>query len=129
MRLLLDTHVLLWALALDPRLGPRARVAIESEAEAVHVSMASIWEVAIKSGIGKLDADPAEIAGAIEASGFVMLPIRLPHLLAVHKLPQREGHRDPFDRLLVAQAREEGLTLVSRDARLSGYGVAVMPCG
>ncbi len=129
MRLLLDTHALIWALTLDPRLGPRARAAIEAEAEAVHVSMASIWEIAIKARIGKLDADPGEVAGAIEASGFLMLPIRVAHLVALHRLPAQEGHRDPFDQLLVAQAQEEKLTLVSADARLARYGVTVMPCG
>ena len=95
----------------------------------VHVSMASLWEIAIKTRIGKLEADPAEIAGAIEASGFLMLPIRVAHLLAVHRLPALDGHRDPFDHLLVAQAREESLMLVSQDARLARYGVEVMPCG
>ena len=88
------------------------------------VSSASTWEIAIKSSIGKIDADLDEILDAIGSTGFVELPIRMVHTARVRGLPPL--HRDPFDRLLIAQALEEGLTLVSRDRSFDGYGVPLL---
>jgi PIN domain nuclease of toxin-antitoxin system len=124
MRLLLDTHVFLWAVSASPRLTPRARQAIES-AEAVHVSAASIWEVAIKARLGKIEADVDELAAAIAASGFIELPVRAAHAAAVARLPPL--HQDPFDRLLVAQAVTEPLRLLTADALLARYTELVIP--
>ncbi|MCA3177237.1 MAG: type II toxin-antitoxin system VapC family toxin [Burkholderiaceae bacterium] len=118
MRLLLDTHVFLWAVTDSPKLGDDARRTIES-AEAVHVSAASIWEAAIKARLGKLDVDPADLVRAIDRSGFVELPVRASHAAAVAALPAH--HADPFDRLLVAQAVEEPLRLMTADAMLARY--------
>lgn len=118
MRLLLDTHVLLWALAEPRRLPPAFRRELD-EAEAF-VSAASIWEIAIKNALGKIDADPRAILEAVEPAGFLHLPISGAHAAAVLELPPL--HRDPFDRLLVAQGRCEPMLLVTNDAAVAGYG-------
>lgn len=118
MRLLLDTHVFLWAIAGSPRLKAHGRKVI-LDAEVVCVSAASIWEIALKARLGKLDADPVAVAAAIESSGFVELPVRAAHAAKVSDLPMI--HHDPFDRLLVAQALTEPLRLLTRDPLLAGY--------
>jgi PIN domain nuclease of toxin-antitoxin system len=118
MRLLLDTHVYLWAVTDDTRLGGVARKLI-LDAEEVFVSSASIWEASIKAGLGKLDADVDLLVSEIAASGFVELPVRATHAALVRTLP--DIHRDPFDRLLVAQALLEPLRLVTADGQLSKY--------
>jgi PIN domain nuclease of toxin-antitoxin system len=118
MRLLLDTHIFLWIATNDPRLSTRARRLI-SAADERFVSSASIWEAAIKAGLGKLDIDVGELIRAISASGIRELPVRAVHGAVVRDLPHH--HRDPFDRLLVAQARHEPLRLVTADAHLARY--------
>jgi PIN domain nuclease of toxin-antitoxin system len=123
MRLLLDTHVFLWAVAGSAALKPQARRLIES-ADAVYVSAASLWEVAIKVRLGKLEADPDELVAAIDASGFHELPVRAAHAVGVAQLPPH--HHDPFDRLLVAQALAEPLKLLTADAALSRYSDLVV---
>jgi PIN domain nuclease of toxin-antitoxin system len=119
--LLLDTQVALWALAGHRRLPREARRLID--ANDVVVSAASIWEVAIKAAIGKLDADPAEVRAALAPSGFGELPVTGEHAARVATLPAH--HRDPFDRLLVAQSLVEGLTLLTADVQLARYGGSV----
>ena len=99
MRLLLDTHVFLWAVAGSPALKPAVRRFIES-ADEVFVSAASIWEVAIKARLGKIKADPETLVAAVQASGFVELPVTAMHAAGVAQLEPH--HRDPFDRLLIA---------------------------
>lgn len=121
MRLLLDTHVFIWALIDDPRLRLSAKALIE-EADEVYVSSASIWEIAIKAAIGKIDADAEEMMQAIEESGFIELPITAAHAAHVATLPAVENHKDPFDRLLVAQARHEPLVLLTGDPKVVAYG-------
>jgi PIN domain nuclease of toxin-antitoxin system len=101
MRLLLDTHIFLWFLADSKQLSESARRRI-AEADEVFVSAASIWEIAIKVGIGKLDTNIDDVVAGIEASGFEELPVLSRHAVLVASLPA--VHRDPFDRLLVAQA-------------------------
>lgn len=120
-RILLDTHLLLWAVAEPRKLPPGARKRIE-EAD-VFVSAASLWEVSIKAALGKLAADPAELLAEIEPAGFTLLPITGEHAAAVANLPA--VHADPFDRMLVAQAKTEPLLLVTNDAVLAGYGDCV----
>lgn len=122
--LLLDTHVLLWALTDDPRLDPTAREAIVDGRTEVLVSAASTWEMAIKSRLGKLRI-PDDLIQQLEAARFEHLPVTLEHGLAVGGLP--DHHRDPFDRLLVAQAQVEQLTLVTHDPQLHRYDVTVLP--
>jgi PIN domain nuclease of toxin-antitoxin system len=126
MRLLLDTHVFLWALAGSRELKAPARRLIES-ADEVHVSAASIWEIAIKSRLGKIDADPAEVVEAIEPAGFVELPVRATHAKGVATLPAH--HSDPFDRILIAQALAEPLRLVTADHLLGRYSDLVILLG
>jgi PIN domain nuclease of toxin-antitoxin system len=120
-RILLDTHLLLWAVAEPRKLPPGARGRIE-EAD-VFVSAASLWEVSIKAALGKLAADPAELLAEIEPAGFTLLPITGEHAAAVAKLPA--VHADPFDRMLVAQAKTEPLLLLTNDAVLAAYGDCV----
>ena len=118
MRLLLDTHIYLWAVTDDAKLSTAARKLI-TEADEVFVSSASIWEASIKVGLGKLDADVNLLVSEIDASGFKELPVRAVHAALVRDLP--DIHRDPFDRLLVAQALSEPLRLVTADGLLAGY--------
>lgn len=121
MNLLLDTHVLIWW-DEGRRLSHEARRAIR-DADEVYVSAASAWEIAIKTGLGRVRPRRTVEQAAAE-SGFLELPVTFRHAARVTNLPPH--HRDPFDRLLVAQAAEEGLTLVSRDPALGLYGVTVL---
>ena len=123
MRLLLDTHIFLWAVAGSPLLKPAARRLLES-ADEVYVSAASVWEVAIKARLGKIDADPRELAAAIDASGFLELPVSAAHAAGVASLELH--HNDPFDRLLIAQALAEPLKLVTVDDVLAKYSDVVL---
>jgi len=118
MRLLLDTHLLLWALSSPEKLSKRARQRIESSD--VYASAASIWEISIKSALGKLQADPEEVLAGVEPAGFNHLSIVGGHAARVAGLPPI--HKDPFDRLLVAQARFEPMILLTDDELLRGYG-------
>ena len=120
MRLLLDTHVFLWWNWADPRLPVAMRAAVASPANEVFVSAASVWEIAIKRATGKL-AFMQPIALAIEGHGFSRLAISVEHAEWAGRLPTL--HRDPFDRLLVAQAQLEGLTLVTVDEEILRYQV------
>lgn len=123
MRILLDTHVLLWALAKPDEVRREARRAIEDRRNDVFVSAASAWEMALKQALGRLDA-PADLIDAIEAVGFEELPITSAHALAAERLPRH--HRDPFDRMLIGQAMVEGLTIATRDTRFAQYGVPLL---
>lgn len=124
MRLLLDTHVFLWWLADASQLSKRTREAIADNAAVVHVSAASVWEAAIKTAAGKLRV-AGDLPAAIPASGFVELPVVARHAWEAGALPRH--HSDPFDRILVAQARLEELTIVTRDETFPRYGVPVLP--
>lgn len=121
MRILLDTHVFIWAVTDSRRLGKEARQVIRDATE-VFVSAASIWEIAIKSALGKIKADPEEMARAIGASGFLELPITAAHAAQVARLPLPNDHKDPFDRLLVAQSIVEPLVLLTADPKVAAYG-------
>ena len=127
MRLLLDSHTFLWWVKDDPSLKRRARAAIADVDNECFLSHASIWEMAIKASLGKLKL-PSTIERFVvehcETNSFHLLPITLAHIASVQHLPLH--HRDPFDRLLVAQARYEAMTLVSRDASLKAYDVSVI---
>lgn len=124
MRLLLDTHALLWALAAPSKLPVRTATALRDPGNDVFVSAASGWEIAIKTALGKLSADLDEIVRTSLEVGFEELPVTLVHARRVHSLPPR--HRDPFDRMLVAQALEEGLTVVTHDALVVAYGAPIL---
>lgn len=124
MNLLLDTHALLWWLA-DEQLDAGARAAIEDPENVVWVSAASVWEIAIKRSLGKLRTG-ADLLGAVEWSGFERLPIAMDHAEAAGALPPH--HRDPFDRMLVAQAQLLDLAIVTRDAAFDAYDVELLGC-
>ncbi|WP_281827229.1 type II toxin-antitoxin system VapC family toxin [Jannaschia rubra] len=122
MRLLLDTQIVLWSVLDDPRLTPACRDALSDRAHALHVSAVSVWEVAIKTGLGKLRVPP-ELWEAVRGAGVSPLPITWAHARAVEGLPRL--HADPFDRMLIAQARVEGMVLMSADAQIARYDVAL----
>ena len=120
--LLVDTQLLLWAAFEPDRLSPRARALLASRTHALCFSLASVWEVALKTSLGREDfrVDAALLYKALVAEGWAEVPIAPQHLFRVGTLPW--VHRDPFDRLLVAQAIEEDLGLMTADATLQGYG-------
>ncbi|MBI5659014.1 MAG: type II toxin-antitoxin system VapC family toxin [Nitrosomonadales bacterium] len=122
MRLLLDTQIFLWAVMGSAKLKAGARKTM-GEADEIYVSSASIWEIAIKSGLGKLNADTKLIVAAIGESGFMELPVYSRHAVMVSELPPH--HRDPFDRLLLAQAMSEPLQLLTTDTTLAKYSELV----
>jgi PIN domain nuclease of toxin-antitoxin system len=124
MRLLLDTHTFLWFCQGDAALSATAKTLIEDPANHKLVSVASCWEIAIKAGLGKLtlgEPSATYIPAALSRTGFELLPVSLVHATAVESLPPH--HRDPFDRLLVAQAKIEVIPVVSADPALDPYGV------
>lgn len=125
MRLLLDTHLLLWAVATSKRLPPEARKILEDGTNEAYYSAASIWEIAIKSSIARKDfrVDLDALRSALPKMQLVELPITASHAAAVTRLPPI--HQDPFDRLLVAQSLAEPLTLLTNDALLAEYGDTV----
>lgn len=124
MRLLLDTHALIWALVTPDRLPAAAHHAIQAAENEVFASLASAWEISIKVALRRLDFDVGTLERALAASGLQQLGINLQHTARVATLPPH--HRDPFDRMLVAQALCESMTLVSRDRELRHYGVRML---
>lgn len=124
MRLLLDTHILLWWLADDSLLPPVASDAIASPDNEVLISAATVWEVAIKKAVGRLEA-PDDLIEVIDANDFAHLAITASHASVAGGLPPH--HADPFDRMLIAQARTETLTVVSVDRRFPRYDVELLP--
>ena len=126
MRLLLDTHAFLWFVAGDAKVTRTARRAMEDEAAELYLSAATVWEMAIKSSLGRLTlpAPAAEYVGGRLQSGLRMLAIDWSHSAAVEALPFH--HRDPFDRLLIAQAQAEQLAIVTSDPVFRRYGVRVI---
>ncbi|MGH7911790.1 MAG: type II toxin-antitoxin system VapC family toxin [Candidatus Dormibacteraceae bacterium] len=123
MKLLLDTHAATWFLEADPRLSGNARAAIGDGGNQVLLSAVVVWEIAIKRALGKLPVDHRYLPLLLD-SGVEPLAITLDHARAVEELPLH--HRDPFDRLLVAQAKAEDATIVTSDLRIAAYGVPVL---
>ena len=125
MRLLLDTHLLLWSVAAPRKLPREARRLLESPANELFFSSASLWEITIKLGVRRsgLSLDPVAFLAALGDMGVEELPVRALHTLQVLDLPA--VHKDPFDRLLVAQSRAEGMILLTNDTLLEGYGATV----
>ncbi len=124
MRLLLDTHMLIWA-GEGPERVPDAAVALILDADSIYFSVISIWEIAIKTARKKpgFQIDPDDLRQALLASGYVEVPVNGEHACAAGRLPPI--HKDPFDRMLVAQATSEDLTLLTADATLAGYGANI----
>ncbi len=123
MKLLLDTHTWLWWLSDPDQLGHQARTAIAERDNLVVISAATVWEVSIKRSRGKLGFDGDPVLAAVDG-GFEPLAISMSHAAAVGTLPPH--HRDPFDRMLIAQARSEGLTIITRDPSFEAYEVALL---
>jgi PIN domain nuclease of toxin-antitoxin system len=124
--LLLDTSTVLWWFAGNPRVSAATRHTITYDASAVFVSVVSLWEIAIKNRLGRLDARAAEVATGIRRTGWRILAIEPAHLAALETLPTH--HRDPFDHLLIAQAIAEGLTIVTDDRHTPLYPVRHAAC-
>jgi PIN domain nuclease of toxin-antitoxin system len=124
LRLLLDTHAVYWLLTSPERLSDDARATIPDPAHEVFVSAASIYELTFKIAIGKLELR-ADLVAEIDSAGFAHLPVTARHAYAAGSLPLH--HRDPWDRLLIAQGRLEGLTIVTRDPAFEDYGVPLFP--
>lgn len=124
MNVLLDTHLLLWWMADHPALSARARELIVDETNDVAISVASLWEIAIKAAVRRLRADVAEVEEASRAGGFTVLPVEARHVRNLASLPVI--HADPFDRMLIAQARAEPRYLLTADRALRRYGESVI---
>jgi len=128
-RLLLDTHLVLWWLNGDPRLPQPLMERVQAPEAEVFVSQASLWEMAIKASIGRLQVDLQELERQVPLQGFRWLPISNAHLLAVGDLETDGVQRDPFDRLLVCQSRMEPMLLLTVDTQLRSYGATVIVFG
>ena len=127
MNLLLDTHIVIWALADDPKLPQKARELILDQSNTVYFSIISLWEVVLKHAIrpDEVPYSGKDFYEACQRAGFDILPGKPEHILAVEGLKRKEGapaHKDPFDRLLIAQAKTEGLRFVTHDGLIPGYG-------
>ena len=123
MKLLLDTHTLIWWLANDSTLSQVAKKAISNPDNLVFISAASAWEMAIKKSLGKLDV-PDDLAIQIKNHNFQPLSITINHGLAIEKLPYH--HNDPFDRMIIAQAICESMTIITRDKKFSSYKISIL---
>lgn len=125
MNLLLDTHILLWAAGQPERLSSEARELLLDDRNPLHFSSASLWEITIKRGLGRADfrVDPRRLWRMLLANGYRELPVLTEHALEVENLPPL--HKDPFDRILLAQSRVEGVTLITADSALAAYGEGV----
>ena len=125
MRYLLDTHYAFWWQTGDPRLTNKVRELVESNNEETFVSRASFWELTLKAGTGKLRINLPVFERQVEAMGFTWLPIENSHILQLAELPTFPDHKDPFDRMLVAQSLSEPLILLTADTKLARYGTTV----
>jgi len=128
MRLLLDTHAVLWFLDADVRLGPVATQFVTDPDNDVFVSIASLWEITIKNRLGKLRVDAATVTDASANAGLTLLDLKPMHLATLQRLPVFADHRDPFDHLLIAQSLSERLTFVSNDQHAQRYGIDLVRC-
>ncbi len=127
MKLLLDTHLLIWAATGSEQLSTKAYDLISDKQNALFFSVASLWEIAIKSGLGRSDfqIDPNMLRRGLIENGYEEVPITAPHTIAVQSLPAR--HKDPFDRMLIAVSAVEGFTLLTSDKNVAGYPGSIIP--
>lgn len=125
MRLMLDTHVLLWWLQDSPRLGEKARALIADPDHELMVSLASPWEISVKHSIGKMQESGADVMAALGGQGIAMLDLKPAHLRVLEAMPL--VHRDPFDHLIIAQALAERCVIMTDDAQFDAYGVPCLP--
>jgi PIN domain nuclease of toxin-antitoxin system len=128
-KFLLDSQILLWAIFGTRRLTPRVRQVLEDDASELFVSVVSIWELAVKVGIGKLNLPGSSVRYVLEQLdhiGAAILPVEPAHILRLETLPQLPNHKDPWDRMLIAQAIEESMTILSADNKFPLYDVPVI---
>ncbi len=125
MKYLLDTHAFIWWMEGGKKLSPKIKNILQDSSEDIFVSVASVWEIVIKKSKGRLKT-PKDIAGGIREAGFKILSIEISHVLEVGELSLRKDHQDPFDRILIAQARAEKLTLVTSDPKIWKYKIPVL---
>lgn len=125
MRLLLDTHLILWWQGERNRVPVVARALVEGASEPVYVSRVSLWELAIKVNQGKIQVNLADFCRHVEEDGFLWLPLENHHILQVATLPSFDDHKDPFDRLLIAQSLTEPAIFLTTDSKLARYGTTV----
>jgi len=125
-RLLLDTHILLWSAGQPDKLSTEARTLLLDTSNTLFFSAASIWEIIIKRGLGRADftVDPLRFRKQLVINGYEEVAVSADHALAVDVLPLL--HKDPFDRILIAQARSEGMQLLTSDSQMSHYGTGIM---
>ena len=129
MKYLLDTHALIWCLSDEASLSEETRHVVLDESNEIYASVASLWELGIKFSAGKLNIHPDMVATGAVRSGFNILDIAASHAIAVANLPVIADHRDPFDRLLVTQAKAEGMVIVTNDRKIiENYGVQTLFC-
>ena len=125
MRILIDTHIFLWLISDSKKLKPAAKRFI-TEADAVYVSAASIWEISIKVALKKLKANPDDLVDAITQAGLIELPITAKHAATVATLPLHPDHNDPFDRMLIVQARRARSPIVTCDEAITKFAIATI---
>jgi PIN domain nuclease of toxin-antitoxin system len=128
MRLMLDTHALLWWLRDNPRLGPQARTLIADPRNETMISIASFWEISIKHRLQKIDESGASVLREIISENFAIVEIDADHLEQVEQLPKVSKHNDPFDHLIVAQAKYMQAALITVDRHLAKYGIPCIDC-
>lgn len=122
---LIDTEIFIWGMEKSSKLSSKVRLLLENQENQIFISIASIWEMVIKGGKGKLKL-PKNIEEDIEVAGFKILPIEVPHVLAVKELPNYQDHKDPFDRILISQAKVENLTLITSDPKIWKYKITML---
>lgn len=125
MHYLLDTHTFIWWMESGDRLSPKTKIILQDLRQEIFVSIASVWDIVLKQSKGKLKI-PRDIKGGIIKAGFKILPIEFSHVLEVRKLPLHKDHRDPFDRMLVSQAKVEKLTLITSDPKIWQYNIHLL---
>ena len=125
MNLLLDTHAVIWFITDDLKLPRKTRILLEDNSNNCFISIATLWEIAIKNSLGRLElhAELNEIFGIIDKTGFELLPITASHILANANLPHH--HHDPFDRIIIAQSIEENLLVVTKDGKFGNYDASI----
>lgn len=122
MKYLLDTHLFIWAMEDNRRVPGKIKLLLKDPINEILISLVSVWEMVIKKSKGKLKV-PKDIAGGVKEAGFKILPIEISHVLGVERLTTYKDHKDPFDRLLIAQAKVENLTLITSDPKIWQYKI------
>lgn len=122
---LIDTEILIWGMEKSPKLSVKIKALLENTENQIFVSAASVWEIVIKKAKGRLKT-PDDLEGGIKEAGFKFLPIGISHVLGVGKLPNFKDHKDPFDRVLISQAKAENLILITSDPKILRYKLSLL---